>query len=222
MVAVSGLRVAELMAALSCATDLAMGQPEDHALSSCVLAVRLAEVAGLGEDERRDTYYQALLRFIGCNADTHLLAAVVGDELELRTEFARIDSADRGQAARLALRLIRNARPGASPLELLRAMAQGMLALGAADREIFPGHCEVAQRLGERLGFAPGFVRGLGQLYARWDGRGVPAIEAEAITPAVRVVTLAQDMALFDRLGGPEAAVAVARKRRGGQYDPRQ
>jgi HD-GYP domain-containing protein (c-di-GMP phosphodiesterase class II) len=221
MTAVSGFRLAELMAVLACATDLAMGQPEDHALSSCVLAMRLADAAGLSEDERRDAYYQALLRFIGCNADTHLLAAVVGDEAELRKGFARIDGADRGEALRLALRLIRNAHPGASPLELLRAMAQGMLVLGTVDRELFPGHCEVAQRLGERLGFSTGFVRGLGQLYARWDGRGVPAIEAEAITPPVRVVVLAQDMTLFHRLGGPEAAMAAARKRRGRQYDPR-
>lgn len=216
-----GLRLAELMAALSCATDLAMGQPEDHALSSCVLAVRLAQAAGLAEDERRDAYYQALLRFIGCNADTHFMAAVVGDEIELRTEFSRIDSAERGQAALLALRMIRSAHPGASPIELLRAVAQGMLELSALGREIFPGHCEVAQRLGERLGFPPGFVHGLGQLYARWDGRGVPAIKAEAITPAVRIVVLAQDMVIFHRLGGPQAAMATARKRRGSQYDPR-
>ena len=37
----SGVRLAELMAALSIATDLGMGQPLETALCSCVVAMRL-------------------------------------------------------------------------------------------------------------------------------------------------------------------------------------
>src|SRR6185436_18734394 len=86
------IRLAELMAALSIATDLAMGQPMEFALSSCVLAVRLGEAFGLNDDELRDVYYQALLRYIGCNAETYFLAAVYGDELALRRDNATIDN----------------------------------------------------------------------------------------------------------------------------------
>ena len=39
----SGIRLAELMSALSMATDLGMGQPLEYALCVCVLAVRLGE-----------------------------------------------------------------------------------------------------------------------------------------------------------------------------------
>ncbi len=46
------IRLAELIAALSLATDLAMGQPLEYALCSCVLAVRLGEALGLTDDER--------------------------------------------------------------------------------------------------------------------------------------------------------------------------
>jgi hypothetical protein len=66
----SDLRLAELIAALSLATDLGMGQPMEYALCSCVLAVRLGETLGFSESELRGTYYQALLRYIGCNAET--------------------------------------------------------------------------------------------------------------------------------------------------------
>ena len=202
------------------ATDLAMGQPVEYALSSSVLAVHLAAAAGQSEDELRNVYYHALLRYIGCNAETDAMAAVVGDEIALRTEFAKIDGANLAQVLRLSLRFIRDANAGASALELLRAIARGLIELGALQAEIFPGHCEVAQRLGERLGFAAEFVRGLGQLYARWDGKGVPRLKGEAIAPSVRLVALAQDMVTFHRLGGIDAAVAVARQRRGRQYDP--
>jgi hypothetical protein len=67
----TNLRLAELMAALSIATDLGMGQPMEYAMTTCIVAVRLGEAAGLSEAELRDAYYEALLRYIGCSADTY-------------------------------------------------------------------------------------------------------------------------------------------------------
>ncbi|MBI1880526.1 MAG: LuxR family transcriptional regulator, partial [Chloroflexi bacterium] len=64
----TNLRLAELMAALSIATDLGMGQPMEYAMTTCIVAVRLGEAAGLSDAELRDAYYEALLRYIGCNA----------------------------------------------------------------------------------------------------------------------------------------------------------
>ena len=61
-----GARLAEVVAALSLATDLGMGQPMEHALRSCLLALRLGEELGLSEAELTDLYYVALLRRIGC------------------------------------------------------------------------------------------------------------------------------------------------------------
>lgn len=218
----ANVRLAELMAAMSSATDYGMGQPVDYAQAACVLGMRLGKAAGLAEAELRDVYYQAFLRFIGCNAETYAIAAIVGDELAIRTEFAAIDSGKPQQVLPLVLRFIRQANFGASPLELAGAIMRGLMALGALDTEIFPGHCEVAQRLAERLGFGPNLVRGLGQLYARWDGKGVPrGVRGEQITLPVRVVMLAQDIVTFHRMGGRDAAIKVARERRGGQYDPR-
>ena len=76
--AAPAVRRADFLMALAYATDLATGHSRDFALRSCVLAMRFAEVAGLDQDTRRSVYHQALLRYIGCNADTHLLAAALG------------------------------------------------------------------------------------------------------------------------------------------------
>lgn len=218
---VESIRVAEVMGALSVATDYAMGQPVDYAMQSCELSLRLGERAGLTDAQLQDVYYQAMLRFIGCNAETYLMAAIFGDEIALRSEFASVDAGDPTASLKLAFRYIRSANEGAPPWVMLRAMVRGLLAAGGLEREVFPGHCEVAQRLGTRLGFGPEFVRGLGQLYARWDGAGVPKIKGEAITLPVRTVMLAQDMVTFHRQGGEVLATKVARERRGKQYDPR-
>jgi HD-GYP domain-containing protein (c-di-GMP phosphodiesterase class II) len=217
----SGVRLAELMAALSLATDLGMGQPMEFALSSCILGVRLAEKCGYSDEALREVYYQALLRYIGCNAETDWLASIVGDEQGLRAEFARIDNANIAEVLNRFVGAILQGNAGDSRLNLAGAIGRGLLAASHV-KPMFAGHCEVAQRLAERFGFDKNVVYGLGQLYERWDGKGSPnGIKGEAIAPAVLVVTLAQDMVLFHRLGGMEAALNVARERKGRAYAPK-
>ncbi|MBW7882514.1 MAG: HD domain-containing protein [Caldilineaceae bacterium] len=215
------LRLAELMAALSIATDLGMGQPMEFAMSTCIIAVRLGEAAGLSDTELRDAYYEALLRYIGCNADTYWAASIFGDELALRADFAKIDSGDNLRVLRLMLHYMREANAGANPLQMVQAVAQGFAQAPQLATSFFPGHCEVAQRLATRLGFPQSFVQTVGQIYARWDGKGIPALKGEAISTAMLVAALAQDAVTFYHLGGVEAATAMARQRRGGAHSPR-
>ncbi|HXD41139.1 MAG TPA: HD domain-containing phosphohydrolase [Ramlibacter sp.] len=215
------VRRAELMAALSMATDLAMGQPMEYAMASCVLAVRLGERAGLRPQQIQDAYYEALLRYIGCNADVAWLASIVGDEIALRREFARIDGADQAASLALMVRSMRAANADSSPLHAARAVMAGLGQLALVKTSFFPGHCEVASRLAQRMGFAPAFVATVGQLYARWDGKGVPALKGDQIAPAMQVVSLAQDAVTFLRSGGIEAVRKMVRQRSGKAHSPR-
>jgi hypothetical protein len=64
----SDLRLAELVATLSIATDLGSGQPIGHGQRASVIAARLGQSAGVSEAERRDAYYLAILRYVGCTA----------------------------------------------------------------------------------------------------------------------------------------------------------
>ncbi|MBI2769943.1 MAG: HD domain-containing protein [Burkholderiales bacterium] len=216
----SGVRLAELMAALSVATDLGMGLPMEQAMASCIVAVRLGEAAGFSQTDLRDTYYEALLRYVGCNADTAWFASIVGDEMALRSEIALIDSADTPAVLGLMLRSIRGANAGAGPLRMAQAMVRGLAQLGQVPTSFFPGHCEVASRLAERMGFAPSFVKTVGQLYARWDGKGVPALKGEQIAPAMQAVSLAQDAVNFFRVGGTAAVRKMAQERSGKAHSP--
>lgn len=216
----ASIRLAEIVAALSRATDLGMGQPLSFALRSCLLALRLGEAAGLPQATLRTVYFEALLRYIGCNVDTHMLAAVIGDEIDMRRNFAAIDNGSAGEVVGVMLRSIRQANAGASVLQLAQAMARGLLALPGI-KAGFAGHCEVAQRLAARLGLDGEVQTALGQLYERWDGKGAPqGLRGTAIAPAVRVVTLAQDALVHYALGGGAAAVAMVRQRRDAAYDP--
>src|ERR1700710_2508059 len=119
------VRRADFLMVLAYATDLATGQSRDFALRSCVLATRIAELAGLVVHERRNVYHQALLRYIGCNADTHLLASAFGDEIALRQDLARIDLGNHSEIAETFVRAFTRVFADAPPAELAKAV-QGL------------------------------------------------------------------------------------------------
>ena len=50
------VRLAELMASLSLATDLGLGQPLEHALKVCLSALELADRLGCSREESSDVY----------------------------------------------------------------------------------------------------------------------------------------------------------------------
>jgi DNA-binding NarL/FixJ family response regulator len=133
----SDIRLAELMAALSLATDLGMGQPLEWALCACVLGVRLGDALGMSEAELRVVYYQALLRYIGCNADMHLLAAIVGDEIAPRMEIAAVDSGSLPQVLALMTRYITLRRANAPTAAVLPDLLRGLVGVARMQEEFF-------------------------------------------------------------------------------------
>ena len=78
------VRLAELVAALSLGVDLGFGQPMEHVLRQCLIALRLAERVGLDEQERAVVYYTALLVNVGCHTDAHEQAKWFGDDIALK------------------------------------------------------------------------------------------------------------------------------------------
>src|SRR6202521_2158116 len=114
-----------------------MGQPLEYALSVCVLAVRLGEALGLDESKLRQVYYLALLRHIGCNAETYTMSALFGDELATRPDSATAALGRASQAIGLLVRSIRKSHEDASPLQLARLIAQGMITSPQVMKEAF-------------------------------------------------------------------------------------
>ena len=80
------VRLAELVAALSLGIDLGFGQPMEHVLRQCLIALRLAERLGLDDDARAVVYYTALLVNVGCHSDAHEQAKWFGDDIALKSD----------------------------------------------------------------------------------------------------------------------------------------
>src|SRR3954447_16263925 len=120
------VRRADFLMALAYATDLATGHSRDFALRSCVLAMRMADAARLDDGMRSAVYHQALLRYIGCNADAHLLAAAWGDEIALRRELQGLDFGDKAEFAAVFVRAITRLFAAAPPEEIAEAVQRGL------------------------------------------------------------------------------------------------
>ncbi len=86
-----GIHLAELLGVLSLATDLGMGQPMEHMLRQCLIALRLSERMGLDESDRGVVYYTSLLAWVGCNVDAYEQAKWFGDEFVLKADARLVD-----------------------------------------------------------------------------------------------------------------------------------
>jgi hypothetical protein len=64
------LSLAELVSTLSVASDLGIGRPVERLLRQTVIAMRLADAAGVDPGVRAATYYSSLLTWVGCATDT--------------------------------------------------------------------------------------------------------------------------------------------------------
>ena len=214
---VEEVRLSELVASLALATDLGLGQPMEHVLRSCVLALDLAEAVGLAPPERAVVYYVALLAWLGCHADSHEQAAWFGDDIAVRADRHTADLAGPAMAG-FILRHAGKGQPARRRAQVLGSLLlSGRNALVAMEMT----HCVVAGQFALRLGLATEVRDCLQQVFERWDGKGAPArLKGTQIALPARIVVIADIVEAFRRVGGIEAAVDIARRRAGGQFDP--
>ncbi|HEX9516386.1 MAG TPA: HD domain-containing phosphohydrolase [Streptosporangiaceae bacterium] len=212
------VRLAELLAVLSLAADLGMGQPMEHVLRECLISLRLAERLGLDAADREVVYYSALIAWVGCHVDAYEQAKWFGDDTALKSDFRQTDFAT---AASRPLFMLRHLGAGRHLAERARL---GVAFLGEGRKAalaMLDNHWIAADDLAARLGLAQPVRDSIEQTFERWDGRGVPkGARGEEILVASRLVTLADVVEVFHRAGGTDAAIAVARQRRGTQFDP--
>lgn len=210
------LRLAEILASVSLATDLGTGQPPGHALRTCTIAVALAEKVGCSPDEVRTVHQFALLRFLGCTSDAAETAAMVGgDDRAINAAMAPVLM---GSGRQMMGRFVRSVAPGQPPLRRLR-LVTGALADPKGTERSLSTHCEVAVMLAGRAGLEQPVVDALAHAYERWDGKGYPAkLEGDAIPLAVSVALVARDADLAVMLG--DNPREWLRARSGRAYDP--
>ncbi|MBI2910626.1 MAG: hypothetical protein HYY05_00680, partial [Chloroflexi bacterium] len=79
--------LAELLCALSFATDMGMGQSMEHGLKTAYIGLRIADSRRLTQEDRVAVFYGALLKDAGCTACAAVFATLfAGDEMGARRD----------------------------------------------------------------------------------------------------------------------------------------
>jgi HD-GYP domain-containing protein (c-di-GMP phosphodiesterase class II) len=212
-------RLAELLAALSLATDLANSSPPERSLRNALLAVRLGERLGLEGQDLSDIYYASMLRYISCTAFAQQEAALnAGDDISFRAVFAGVDTADPED---FMARAQAGMGVGLSSSERTELVGRFFAQAPTVIADLLATACEAGSRLAERLAMSAGVRLALTQAFERWDGQGAPAgLRGEQISLAARVTEFVHVVLSLHHQRGRAAAIEAARHRSGSAFDP--
>jgi HD-GYP domain-containing protein (c-di-GMP phosphodiesterase class II) len=213
------IRAAEVIAALSLATDLGIGVPLEHGLESTLLAMRLADRLKVDAQTATQTYYACQLFYVGCTANADVAAELFGADDALTSYATPARFGSRPEMTAGFLRAV--APPGGAPIVRAGQLARRLPKVATVFKHHIAAFCEVARMLTDRLGVHSS----VGPLFAyvaeRWDGNGQPGrAKGDEIPLPMRIVHVARDATFQRMLGGVDRAVSVVRRRAGHAFDP--
>jgi HD-GYP domain-containing protein (c-di-GMP phosphodiesterase class II) len=212
------MSLSQLLSAMSYALDLTEGQAPGHVLRSCAIGMRLAEGLGLGAEERSALYYALLLKDAGCSNNAARVASLFGaDDFAVKRTFKLIDWQDRVRLAITAAGIVGRGRAMGTRLALLLNLARQ----SDATREMIEIRCHRGAGIARRMGFPGPTADAIQSLDEHWNGSGHPAgLRGEEIPRMARICSLAQTVEVFHAAQGVDAAIEMARQRRGTWFDP--
>jgi hypothetical protein len=137
------IRAADVIAALSLATDLGIGVPLEHGLHSTLFAMRLGDRLGVDSETLSQTYYTCLLFYVGCTATAATAAEIFGGDDALTAYATPVRFGSRPQMAAGMLRAV--APPSGPPLARALQVARGLPKLAREFKGVVTTICEVGQ-----------------------------------------------------------------------------
>ena len=215
----AGIRLTDVVGAMSYALDLTEGQPMGHSVRTTMIGMRIAKAIGVGEQDRSALFYALLLKDLGCSSNAAQMSHLYGsDDRALKKAQRLIDWTDRLDMARYALRYSKRGRSG-----VLRGWHA--LQIGASARNARHDMARLKSDRGAAIAGMLAMPRAtcdaIRAIDEHWDGNGVPhGLRGDAIPLVARIVCLAQTVEVFEHGYDVSSAYDVATARRGRWFDP--
>jgi HD-GYP domain-containing protein (c-di-GMP phosphodiesterase class II) len=210
------VRLTELVATLSYAADLGLGQPLAHCIRRTVIALRMADLLGASEADREAAYYAGLMANVYCHADAAEQARWFGDDIGFKGEgFELLDMS----TVQMVAAIIRRTAGQGTGTERVRRLA-GLPAMPKRVTDFLTIHARLASRFAVDIGLDEDVATAIRHTYEQWDGKGMPEhLRGTEISLPARLTQLAAPAEVYARRG-VDAARRVARRHRGSQFDP--
>jgi HD-GYP domain-containing protein (c-di-GMP phosphodiesterase class II) len=212
------VRLAELVGTMSYAADLGLGQPMEHCMRQTAIALRLADKIGTSDAEREATYYVGMLLNAYCHADATEQTKWFGDDIEFKSNG--FDTLGMNTFQMLGM-LMRTVSSHGTALERAKRVATLPVSAPRQFVSYVTTHSALGAKFARSAGFDELVSTALGQAYEQWDGKGQPRhLQGAQIVLPARLAQFAGPTETYARRHGLDAAVAMARKNRGKQFDP--
>jgi putative nucleotidyltransferase with HDIG domain len=216
---VTTVKLSTVLSAMSYALDLTEGQPQGHASRSCLIGMRIAEELRLTADQRSDLFYALLMKDAGCSSNAARVSQLFGgDDQDAKRGLWERDWRKWGEKIRYALEYT---EPDGSLVERARRFVTLAMAGPSSQRELFEIRCDRGANIARALGVSEPTAVAIRCMDEHWDGGGYPeGLRRDQIPLYARIIGLAQVAEIYWGMGGPQAAIGVARDRRSRWFDP--
>jgi putative nucleotidyltransferase with HDIG domain len=215
---VAEIALSGVIASLSYALDIAEGQPQGHAVRSCLIGMRLAAELEIDPSERSDLFYALLLKDAGCSANANRMSELFdADDRETKRSSKLVDWSDKRAAFLWSLRAV---SPGSGLRKRIQVL-KGIRDEGEVTRKFMAARCDRGAEIARMLFLSERTAAGIRSLDEHWDGHGMPdGLHGEEIPLAARIMCLAQTVEVFHANEGLKAARKMVKARRGTWFDP--
>src|SRR5262245_17101227 len=214
-----GIRLAELLGALSHALDMTEGQPPGHCIRCCWIGMHIGQEIGLTERQTWELYYTLLLKDLGCSSNAARICQLyLTDDLTFKHDFKQVDGS-LSQALRFVLA---HTGPKSGLSERFRAIVTVVQGGGQIARELIETRCQRGAEIARKMRFSEAVAQGIQNLDEHWDGSGLPErLRGDAIPLFSQIALMAQVVDVFQTANGADAAMQEIKHRSGSWVDPR-
>ena len=213
------LTLGPLLAALSRALDLTEGQAMGHSVASGLIALRIADILGLADDEKQDLHMAMLLKDAGCSSNaTRMFEIFGGDEIAAKRDAKFCNWCSFLEGCRYVLS---HTAPQLLFTQRLKKLTSITCTPGRLMDRLTKIRCERGAEIVRALGMSERAAQTVYNLDEHWNGFGFPhGRKRQEIPLLARIACLAQTVAVFHTHFGKEKALAVARSRSKTWFDP--
>jgi HD-GYP domain-containing protein (c-di-GMP phosphodiesterase class II) len=207
------------LSSLSYALDLTEGQPMGHCIRGCWLAVHIANLLNLDQNQKRSVYFTLLLKDSGCSSNAARLCELYSsDDRLVKENFKYVDSDDFIQVLKFVIKNTGMSAPISKKFKSLINLAKNgdMLA-----NEMIMTRCERGAQIARDMNLDESVANGIYSLDEHFNGKGRPnKLEGKQIPLESRIALLCQCADVFNNIGGRATAIEHIKKRSGTWFDP--
>ena len=215
----TGIKLSELIGALSHALDITEGQPEGHCIRCCWIGMHIGREIGMPEEQLWDLYYTLLLKDLGCSSNAARICELyLTDDLNFKRDFKMV-----GDSLPKVLHFVlKHTGLKAGLAERFKHVMTILRDGSEIAQELVATRCQRGAEIARLLRFSEQVAQGIYSLDEHYNGQGKPdKLAGDAIPVFARIALLSQVIDVFHTADGVEAALNEVSLRSGHWFDPR-